>query len=86
MNLTYVYKSVINSITGNEITLYYYTTENNGVGIDMYTETVNGVTKENKEFDSLFTTESEAEKFLKMLHKCCVTPTSLRDVVEDFIS
>ena len=86
MNLTYNYKSVINSISGDEVTLFYYITENNGVGIDMYTETVKGIVKENKEFDSLFNTKSEAEKFLKSLYRCCVTPTSLEDVVKDFIS
>lgn len=86
MVFTYIYKSVINSITGDKLTLYYYITEDNGVGIEMHTETVNGVIAENKVFNSLFSTTSEAEKFLKMLYECNVTPTSLEDVVYDFIS
>ena len=90
----YIRHTETESIMGDRIVLYYFTTEINknvsdrefcyGVGIDMYTQLPGERTiRERKISDGIFRSKREAERFIDMLCKCTVTPSTLEDVIED---
>ena len=86
MNLTYIQKAVSRSIVGEKLTIYYFTTANDGVGIDMYIDTIGGRTiRERKISDNLFSTTAEAKAFVDKLHKGLVTPCTLQDIIDDIL-
>ncbi len=84
----YIVQKETQNEKGDKIYLCYFITEGKdglfGVGIDMYTQTANRRTaKEGKYVDNIFTTKSEAQLFINMISKGCVTPTTLVDIIED---
>ena len=93
----YIRQNETESIKGDRIILYYFTVEKSklnesgeeiryGVGIDMYTQLPGERTlKERKISEDIFKNKREAEKFIDVLCRCCVTPATLNDVVEDYI-
>jgi hypothetical protein len=44
-----------------------------------------GKTVESKQINNVFYSHDEAERFIRLILKNSVTPTALRDVVEDYI-
>ena len=44
-----------------------------------------GAVVESKEIDNVFYRKSDAEKFINLIKRNCVTPMTLMDVVEDYI-
>ena len=86
----YILKNETKGINGEKIVLYYFTCENTtqrkayGIGIDMYIQD-HGMrtTKERKVVDNVFFNKRDAEKFLEIICRCFVTPTSLEDVIYD---
>lgn len=86
MEPIYITKNISESIMGDELIIFYYTTEKNGVGIDMYTTLKNGkIIRERKISDNLFSTSTEANAFVDKLHKGIVTPCSLQDIIDDIL-
>ena len=92
---SYILKNETKGINGERIILYYFTTEDEeklqeriyGIGIDMYTQYYGTrTTRERKIIDRVFSDKRKAEEFLRIICKCTVTPTSLSDVVHDYIS
>lgn len=92
---SYILKNETTGINGERIILFYFTTECEdnaqgkiyGIGIDMYTQYYGTrTTRERKIIDRVFSDKREAEKFLSVICKCIVTPTSLGDVVHDYVS
>lgn len=92
---SYILKNETTGINGERIILYYFTSESEenlqkkayGIGIDMYTQDYGmRTTRERKIIDSVFLDKRDAEKFLNIICKCCVTTTSLADVIYDHIS
>ncbi len=91
----YIRQTETESIMGDRIILYYFTMEKRnhsereesiryGVGIDMYTQLPGERTlKERKIVENIFATKREAEKFIDMLCRCVVTPSTLEDIVAD---
>ena len=91
----YIRQAETESIMGDRIVLYYYTTEKKqgskdaeivkyGVGIDMYTQLPNQrALKEQKVVDGLFNFKREAEKFIDILCDGLVTPSTLEDIISD---
>ena len=58
-----------------------------GIGVEMYTQLPNERTaKERKVVDSVFVNRNEAEKFVDIICRGCVTPVTLEDVIYDYIS
>lgn len=58
-----------------------------GVKIKMIAEFNDGTTDEEvKEIRDIFYRENDAEKFIKLLAENKVTPTHLREIVEEYIS
>ncbi len=93
-DVTYMKKTETLSLKGDRIVLYYFVeekkTQNNensyAVGIDMYTQLPGERTlKERKISDAVFRNRKEAESFLDILSAGSVTPTTLSDIVEDFV-
>lgn len=94
---SYILKNETTGINGERIILYYFTSETDekesfqkkayGIGIDMYTQDYGmRTTRERKIIDRVFLDKRDAESFLNIICKCCVTPTSLADVIYDYIS
>ncbi len=93
----YIRQTETESIMGDRIILYYFTNETResrpggetiryGVGIDMYTQLPGERTlKERKIAESVFETKREAEKFIDILCKGVVTPSTLDDIIEDSV-
>ena len=89
----YIRHTETESIMGDKIVLYYFTMVSNdpekeklpyGVGIDMYTKLPDErVVKERKTSEGIFSSGRDAEKFVDMLCKYTVTPSTLEDIVED---
>lgn len=86
------------SAKGDRIVLYYFIVENThtkaelgkttyGIGVEMYTQLPNERSeKERKVINSVFVNKSEAEKFIDIICRGCVTPITLEDVIYDYIS
>ena len=93
----YIRQAETESIMGDRIILYYFTNETRtqssggetiryGVGIDMYTRLPGERTlKERKIAESVFETKREAERFVDILCKGIVTPSTLDDIIEDSV-
>lgn len=91
----YIRQTETESIMGDRIILYYFTTADKeisdrsetlryGVGIDMYTQLPNQRTvKERKIAKSIFGNKKDAEKFIDILCEGCVTPATLEDIIND---
>lgn len=86
------------SAMGDRIVLYYFIVENPtlkndfgkttyGIGVEMYTQLPGERTsKERKVIDSVFADKTEAECFIDIICRGCVTPTTLEDVIYDYIT
>jgi hypothetical protein len=73
-------------INGNRIVLNYFCVDLYGVGIDMYTYLTDNIkVKESKEVKNVFATEEETERMLHILCRGCVTPTTLEEIIEDYV-
>ena len=91
----YIRETETVSVLGDRIVLYYFTSEKKvinadgesvkyGVGIAMYTQFPNERTqRERKVMEGIFDTKKEAEQFVDVLCKGCVTPITLEDIVAD---
>ena len=91
----YIRQTETESILGDRIVLYYFTTEKKdkigetetvryGIGIDMYTQLPHQRTiKERRVVDSVFRSKRDAQKFIDVLCDGCVTPSSLEDIIND---
>ncbi len=92
----YIKHTETKSTMGDRIVLYYFTNEKRsyelhneriyGIGIDMYTQLPGERTlKERKIVDNIFKSKTEAEKFINVLCRATVTPTTLEDIIADNI-
>ena len=91
----YIRKAETESIMGDRIVLYYFTSETHsnpasdgkiryGVGIDMYTQLPGERTlKERKIAEGVFASKRDAEKFIDILCHGVVTPSTLEDIIAD---
>ena len=91
----YIRQTETESILGDRIVLYYFTTEKKekigetetiryGIGIDMYTQLpYQRTTKERKVVDAVFRSKRDAQKFIDVLCDGCVTPATLEDIIND---
>ncbi len=91
----YIRQTETESILGDRIVLYYFTTEKKekigeteavryGIGIDMYTQLpYQRTTKERKVVDAVFRNKRDAQKFIDVLCEGCVTPATLEDIIND---
>ena len=83
---------------GDRIILYYFIVENSGlrnesgkttygIGVEMYTQLPGErTTKERKVIDSVFADKNEAECFVDIICRGCVTPITLEDIIYDYIT
>ena len=86
MEPIYIIKNISESIMGDELIIFYYTTENNGVGIDMYTTLKNGrIIRERNISENLFNNKIEAIHFVNKLKRGMVTPCTLQDIIDDIL-
>ena len=91
----YIRQTETLSAAGDRIILCYFLTKQNiavngrnettyGIGIDMYTQRPNERTiRERKTVKGVFAKREEALLFTDVLCKGCVTPTTLKDIIED---
>lgn len=92
---TYIRQTETESILGDRIVLYYFTSERKekageteviryGIGIDMYTQLPHQrTTKERKVVDGVFKSRRDAQRFIDVLCDGCVTPATLEDIIND---
>lgn len=87
---SYIRRAEAESIVGDRLILCYFLTEQKereksfGIGIDMYTQRYGERTvRERKTVKGIFSTRKDAEHFIELLYRGKVTPTTLRDVLED---
>lgn len=87
---SYIRRAEAESSVGDRLILCYFITEQKGreksygIGIDMYTQRYGERTvRERKTVKGIFALKSDAEKFIDILCRGCVTPTTLDDIVED---
>ena len=94
----YIRQTQTESIMGDRIVLYYFTQEKKtvvdgkeslryGIGIDMYTQLPDERTiRERKIAEGVFPSKREAEKFIDVLCRGCVTPATLDDIISDNVN
>ncbi len=91
----YIKHTEAKSTLGDRIILYYFTNEKlfceddkkrvgYGIGIDMYTQLPGERTlKERKIVEDVFSVKNDAEKFIDLLCRGTVTPSTLEDIIAD---
>lgn len=87
---SYIKRTETESSVGDRLILCYFLTEQKGkeksfgIGIDMYTQRYGERTvRERKTVKGIFATKNDAERFIDILCRGCVTPTTLEDIIED---
>lgn len=85
MKTGYIRDAVVTNENGELMSLRYFTTANNGVGIHMKTKTQKGVIKESKISDKLFKSHTEAKAFVDLIYDGLVTPCTLQDIIDDIL-
>ena len=86
MNEEYIIINVVENTKKESLLLFYFTTQENCVGIRMYTNTKEEVIEESKISSYSFDTYEEAVSFVDMLKKNTVTPCTLEDIIEDYLA
>ena len=86
MREEYIVMGVAENIRKEFLLLFYFTTQENSVGIRMYTNTIEEVIEESEISSHSFDTYEEAVKFVDMLKKNTVTPCTLEDIIEDYLA